>query len=577
MSDKSPINKKGCLSIHGKTAALVFILLVCSLYPASMHACTNVIVGKDASADGSVFCTYSCDSYGLFYGLPIYLSEKHHRGEMRNLVSSYSRIPRGSIPVTEEAEVDAQGNMRTYHVVGNINEWQVSIGESTFNVDSCLIDTTAMLDHSLLMVLALQRAKTARQAIRIITNLVEKYGFRSQGESFSVCDPNEAWLLEMVSQGPESGKAVWVALRIPDNAICAHANESRIRQFNMKDKQNVMYHKDVIKFARKIGRFSGKDNEFSFRDAYNPPKFSGRRACDARVWSFFNRFCKGMDKYLPYVSGIEETWEEELPVWVVPDRKLTLQDIQATMRDHYEGTVFEHGEDITRGLTNSPYPQGIAFAYGGKRYFNERYISSPQSAFSWICQMRAYKPREIGGIIWFGNDDGNMVAQTPVYCCATDVPPCYDIKGADDVTFSMDNAFWVCNWVSNMVYPRYNVLFPELKAVRDSLDSSYAAAMPAIEAKAEELLKTNRDAAIRFLSDYSVEKAQQMIDRWRRLAFFLIVKYNDMAEKPEVNGVFTRNQYGRGAKVKRLSYPTSVKRIIAEQTGERYMRPAAKQ
>ncbi len=551
--------------IDYKRCKLVAILLIACFIKSV--ACTNVIVGKDASADGSVFSTYACDSYGLFYGLPIIPAAKHAPGEMRKLVSSYSRIPRGVIPEVSE----------TYHVVGNINEWQVSIGESTFNVDSCLIDTTGMMDHTLLMTIALQRSKTARQAINIMTDLVERYGYRSQGESFSVCDSHEAWLLEMVSQGPGSHKAIWVALRIPDNAICAHANESRIRQFDMKDKKNVMFHKDVVKFARSIGRFSGKDADFSFRDAYNPPKFSGRRACDARVWSFFNRFCKGMDKYLPYVMGIDESWEEELPVWVVPDRKLTLQDVQAVMRDHYEGTPFEHGEDVTRGLSLSPYHQGIAFSYNGKRYFNERYISSPQSAFSWICQMRSFKPRETGGIIWFGNDEANMVPQTPIYCCATKVPPCYDINGAaDDVTFSMDNAFWVCNWVSNMVYPRYNVLFPELKAVRDSLDNSYRTAMFAVESKAENMMLENRDKAISFLSDYSVEKAEQMIDRWRRLAFFMIVKYNDMAVKPEVNGVFTRNQYGRGMKVKRLEYPKAVKRMISEQTGDRYVRPIVK-
>ena len=247
------------------------------------------------------------------------------------------------------------------------------------------------------------------------------------------------------------------------------------------------------------------------------------------------------------------------------------------MRDHYEGTQLEHGEDITRGLTNSPYPQGIGFTYQKKKYFNERYIASPQSAFSWVTQMRSWLPREIGGIIWFGNDEANMVAQTPFYCCATRTAPCYDIhKTADDVTFSMDNAFWVSNWVANMVYARYGVMFKDLKQVRDSLDNSYQVALPAVEAKAAALLKTNRDEAIEYLTAYSVDKAQEMLARWQKLAFFLIVKYNDMAEKPEKDGVFQRNQYGRGAKVKRLEYPEYVKRAIAEQTGERYMNPSSK-
>lgn len=547
-----------------KTVILLLMLLTGFSLPSK--ACTNIMVGKDASADGSVFCTYCCDSYGLFYGLAHYPAAKYAPGTQRQLISCYSRKPKGVIP--EAAE--------TYNVVGNINEWQVSIAESTFNVDKSLVDSTGMMDHTLMMLLALQRAKTAREAIKVMTDLVEKYGYSSQGESFSVCDPNEAWLLEVVSQGPGSGKAVWVAVRIPDNAICAHANESRITRFNMKDKKNVMYHKDVIKYARESGRFSGKDSEFSFRDAYNKPGFSGRRMCDARVWSFYNRHCKGMEKYLPYILGEEDTWED-MPIWVVPDKKLTLQDVQAAMRDHYEGTPLEHGEDITRGLTNSPYPQGIGFTYQKKKYFNERYIASPQSAFSWVTQMRSWLPREIGGIIWFGNDEANMVAQTPFYCCATRTAPCYDIhKTADDVTFSMDNAFWVSNWVANMVYARYGVMFKDLKQVRDSLDNSYQVALPAVEAKAAALLKTNRDEAIEYLTAYSVDKAQEMLARWQRLAFFLIVKYNDMAEKPEKDGVFLRNQYGRGEKVKRLEYPEYVKRAIAEQTGERYMNPSSK-
>ena len=364
---------------------------------------------------------------------------------------------------------------------------------------------------------------------------------------------------------------VWVAVRIPDEAICAHANQSRIGKFDMKDKQNVICSKNVIKFARKKGWFTGKDEDFSWKNAYAFPDFSGRRICDARAWSFFNRHKKGMDRYLPWVLGIEKD-AEDMPLWVVPDQKVSVEDVMNAMRDHFEGTPMEiDSTDIGGGIWQMPYrPTPLYYKVDGKRYFNERPISTQQTAWTFVSQMRSWLPREVGGCFWFGNDDGNMVAYTPVYCSMTELPLCYNTPGADDVTFSMDNAFWVENWVSNMVYPRYSVLFPSLREVRVSLQQAYFQQQPEVEAKAQQMEPAQMQ---RFLNDYSVRQAQQMLARWQQLAFYMVVKYNDMTIKPEQDGRFTRTPYGLGSTVKRPGFPEPYARRLVRDAGERYAVP----
>ena len=562
----------------------IITLLVCLLAHTAATACTNLIVGKHASTDGSVMCTYACDSYGLYFGIPLYPAADHQPGTMRQVANYYSRIPHGQIPEASH----------TYHAIGNINEWQVAIGESTYNVGKELQDSTATMDYPTMMGVALQRARTAREAIQIMGDLADRYGYVGQGESFSVCDANEAWIMETISCGPGTRKAVWAAVRIPDNAISGHANQSRIthiigkgyRRAKVNEKPrpydnptvlDVMYSKDVITFARQSGRFSGKDEEFSFREAYNPLAFSGRRMCEARVWTFFNRFCKDAIRYFDYVEGKRDD-AEPMPLYMVPDRKLSLADVQATMRDHYEGTPFAPDRDLTQGQWASPYrPPTATFRVDGNNYFNERLLSTPQSAFSWVCQMRSWLPREVGGIMWFGNDEANMTAQTPVFCSISRVPDPYVMDGrADDVTFSMQSAFWVCNWVANMVYPRYSQLFPELKQVRDSLDNHYAAILPQIDAEASRLLATNRNEGIAYLTEVSDQTARQMLSRWQQMAWHMIVKYNDQVVKPEKDGQFLRTPYGRGQKVERTGYTPEVQRQIVEATGDRYLRPKAK-
>ncbi len=520
-------------------------------------ACTNLIVGKKASVDGSVLVSYNADDYGMFGHLCHYPAGTHKKGEMRKIFDWDTGEYHGEIP---EAPV-------TYNVIGNINEFQLSIGETTYGGREEMVDTTGILDYGSLIYVTLQRAKTAREAISIMTSLVEKYGYCSSGETFSICDPNEAWIMEMMGTGPGSKGVVWVAVRIPDNAICAHANQSRIGKFDMKDKKNVIYSKNVISYARKMGWFTGKDADFSWKNTYARPDFSGRRFCDARVWSFFNHYQKGFDRYLPWALGKDPN-AEDMPLWIIPDRKLSVHDVEMGMRDHYEGTALAlDTTNVGGGIYQMPYrPTPLQFKVDGKTYFNERPISTQQSAFSFVSQLRSWMPREIGGVIWFGNDDANMIAYTPVYCGNTVQPECYNTPGADAVTFSDKNAFWVCNWVSNMVYPRYSQIFPELKTVRDSLEASYFAQQADFEKKAMELYVTDKQAALRLLNEYSVDKAQQMLAEWKNLAIRIIVKYNDMGVKQEKDGKIQK-------KVMRPGYPESFARKLVKETGDWYAVP----
>lgn len=523
-------------------------------------ACSNLIVGKKASVDGSVLVSYNADDYGMFGYLCHYPAGTHPKGTMRQIYDWDSGVYHGEI---EEAPV-------TYNVIGNINEFQLSIGETTYGGRKEMVDSTGILDYGSLIYVTLQRAKTAREAISVMTSLVEKYGYNSEGETFSICDPNEAWIMEMQGTGAGSKGVVWVALRIPDDAICAHANQSRIGKFNMKDKKNVLYSKNVISYARKMGWFNGKDSEFSWKNTYAFPDFSGRRFCDARVWSFFNHYADDFDRYLPWALGKDKD-AEDMPLWIVPNRKLSVADVENGMRDHYEGTALAlDTTSIGGGIYEMPYrPTPLTFTVDGKQYFNERPISTQQTAFTFVSQLRSWLPREIGGVLWFGNDDANMVAYTPVYCGNTVQPACYNTKGADAVTFSSDNAFWLCNMVSNMVYPRYSQLFPELKAVRDSLETSYFANQTSIEKQAADLYQTDKAAALKLLNNYSNAKADEMLANWKRLATRIIVKYNDMAVKKEKDGKLLQS-------VTRPGYPASFGRKLVKETGDWYAVPVEK-
>lgn len=557
------------MNTHSFKKALTAVAASVALFlaPTEAQACTSFLVGKNASADGSAFITYNQDDYGMFGRLHYLPAAQHAKGEMRKIYDGDTNHYHGEI-----AEAPY-----TYAVMGYINEHQVGITETTFGGRSELEDPKGIIDYVSLMTIALQRSKTAREAIRVMTSLVQEYGYASEGESFSIADPNEVWILEMIGKGPKEKGAVWVAIRIPDDCIACHANQSRIHQFNMKDKKNVMYAKDVISFARKKGYFTGKDADFSFADAYAPADFSAIRFCETRVWSFYNKWVNGMEQYLDYVDGKHIGQAKPMPLYFKPKQKLSLQDVMNSMRDHYEGTPFDITKDVGAGPYEVPYrPTPLVWEHKGKKYFNERPISTQQTAGTYVIQLRASLPNAIGGVLWYGNDDPNMVAYTPVYCCASKAPECYDPKDASDVKFSWNSAFWVENWVSNMTYPRYSQLFPSVKAAREELESKYASQQAEIEAQAKTLLSQDPARAKAYLTDYSAQCAKQMMNRWKQLGEYLIVKFNDQSIKPEKDGKYEMTPDGLGKAVERPGFNENYREVITKETGDKYLIPSSK-
>lgn len=522
-------------------------------------ACTNFIVGKKASADGSVIVSYSADSYGMFGWLYHYPAATHPEGAMREIHDWDTGKYLGKI---KEAK-------QTYNVVGNMNEFQVTIAETTFGGRPELVDTTGVMDYGSLIYVALQRSRTAKEAIKIMTDLVKEYGYYSSGESFSIADPNEAWIMEMIGKGPGVKGAVWVAVRIPDDCIAAHANQSRIHKFNMNDKDNCLYSPDVISFAREKGYFEGKNSEFSFSKAYNPLDFGGARFCEARVWSFFNMFSKSTgEAHLPYALGESK---EPMPLYIKADSKLSVRDVQKAMRDHYEGTPLDITKDLGAGPFNTPYRLSpLTFKVDGVEYFNERPISTQQSAFSFVAQMRASLPDPVGGVMWFGLDDANMTVFTPVYCCTDRIPTPYAEGNGDCITFSWDSAFWIYNWVADMIRPRYSLMIGDMRAVQDELENTFAAAQEGIEASAVKLFQEDPNKAKDFLTNYTDMTARTTIDRWKKLGEFLIVRYNDGAVKKMKNGKLMAPETGNVAPLERPGYPEEFLKELVKSTGERY-------
>lgn len=523
-------------------------------------ACTNLIVGKKASADGSVIVSYSADSYGMFGFLCHYPAATHAAGTMRSIYDWDSGKYLGQI---KEAP-------QTYNVIGNINEFQVTIAETTFGGREELVDTTGIMDYGSLIYVALQRSRTAKEAIKVMTDLVKEYGYYSSGESFTIADPNEVWIMEMIGKGPGVKGAVWVAVRIPDDCIAAHANQSRIHKFNMKDKDNCLYAPDVISFAREKGYFNGVNKDFSFADAYCPLTFSGLRACEARVWSFYNMFSKTTGQ--AYLSYIEAKSKEPMPLYVKPDRKVSVRDIQNAMRDHYEGTALDITNDLGAGPFKMPYRLSpLTFKVDGKTYFNERPISTQQSAFSFVSQMRSNLPDAIGGVLWFGLDDANMTVFTPVYCNTNKVPAPYTQGEGDCVTFSWNSAFWIYNWVADMICPRYDLMIGDMRNVQNGLEDTFANAQEGIESAALKLYAQDQQKAKDFLTEYTSMTAQTTIDSWKKLGEFLIVRYNDGVVKRMKNGRLQRPETGNVAPLDRPGYPADFLKEYVKATGDRYL------
>lgn len=533
-------------------------VLFCFLCEIHIFACTNFLVGKYASVDGSTMITYSADSYALFGELYHWPAKKYAKGEMLKVYEWDSGKYLGEI---------AQAS-QTYNVVGNMNEFQVTIGETTFGGREELTDPDGIIDYGSLIYITLQRAKTAREAVKIMTGLVAEYGYYSSGESFSIGDSNEIWVLEMIGKGKGNKGAVWVAVRIPDDCISAHANQARIQQFSLNDPQNCIYSKDVISFAKEKGYYTGKDEDFSFAKAYNPLEFGGQRFCEARVWSFFNRYNKDMAKFVTYAQG---KTQDPMPLYIKPDKKLSLADIQDMMRDHYEGTELDWTNDIGAGPFKSPYRWApLTWQSDSVEYCNERPIATQQTGFVFTAQMRSWLPNPIGGVLWFGTDDAAQTVFTPMYCSITEVPECYREGNGDLYTFSWTSSFWIQNWVSNMVYNKYDYMHPDLAKVQNELESKFLANQEATEKEAQELYKKSPEQAVQFLTKYSETQAQYAFDRWKKLGEFLVIKYMDGVVRKEKDGEFIRNEYGKPSSPQRVGYPKDFYQRVVKETGDKY-------
>lgn len=544
----------------------LIISAVCLFISAASFACTNLIVGKNASVDGSVICTYNCDSFGFISPLSYMPAGKHAPGEMIAIRGWGPNSETHYIPQVEY----------TYGVAGLMNENQVSIVETTWGGRGELTNNEGWLDYFTLMEITLQRSKTAREAIAVMDGLVQKYGYNASGESFAICDKDEAWIMELIGKGKGNKGAVWVALRLPDDCICAYANCSRIRQFPQTKKvdkklgfyvvgNDCMYAAETISFAREKGYFSGADADFSFREAYGPIDFSTVRYCDARVWSFFrHHYDKAeMDSYLPYING-DFSKIDHLPLWIKPDKKVSAREIMNDMRDHYEGTALDMTADLSAGPWASPYRnQPVNFkASDGTAMFRERPIGCQQSGMTMVCQMRSWLPDAVGGITYFNMDDATMVAYVPVYCSINRVPEPFRNENNNLREFSTESAFWMNNFVANMVYPRYSAMIGDLREAQTELEDFYENDQKEVEAKVAEM---THDDMVAFLTTKTEAYTDMMMERWKKLAKLLIVKHNDQTMQPSENGVVVP-----GRRTSPQYAPAFIDAVKA-QTGDRYI------
>ncbi len=511
-------------------------------------SCTNFLITKSATKDGSTMITYAADSHTL-YGYLHYAPERYFRkGEKLKVFDWDSGKFLGKI-----AQVT-----HTIKVIGNMNEYQVAIGETTFGGRKELRNPKGIMDYGSLIYIALERAKTAREAIEIMVSLTEKYGYYSSGESFSVADPNEVWILEMIGKGPNVKGTIWVARKIPDGYVSAHANYPRITNIPFNDKKNTMYAKDIVEFARKKGYFKGKDKDFSFRDAYSPPGFGGLRFCEARVWQFFRRVAPSKKIPIEWVKGDLKTYKP-LPLWIKPDKKLSVLDLMDLMRDHFEGTEFDLSKGVGAGPYHLPYRwRPLVWKHNGKKYFNERSVSTQQTGFSFIAQMRSWLPNPIGGILWFGVDDTASTVYIPIYAGIKRIPKAFAKETADFYHFSWDSAFWVFNFVSNFTYLRYEDMIKDVQEVQRNLEGKFVADVKRVDQTALHLYKNSPELARDYLTEYSIKQTQLVMKRWKKLLTDLLVKYMDGNVKDE------------HGKVTHPGYPKEWYERIIKESGEKY-------
>ena len=534
---------------------IYLILALCGAWVAGM-ACTNFLVGKAASVDGSTMLSYAADSYSFYGFLHHAPAADYAEGAVREVKDWDTGKPLCTIPQVAH----------TYNVVGNMNEHQLTIGETTWGGRPEL-EIGEGIDYGSLIYIALERCKTAREAIKCMTDLVAEYGYASSGETFSIADPNEVWLMELIGKGKVEKGAVWVAQRIPDDCIAAHANQARFTTINFKDKENWMWSKDVVSFARKQGYFEGKDKDFSFQEAYAPYDFSGLYVCEARVWSFFRKFSGDMDKYFDFASGktfVETGGKyagERMPLYIKPNHKVSAQELKNCMRDQYEGTPLDITQGPDAGPWNSKLRYGsLGFKLDSVQYWFERPIATQQTAWSFVAQMRGYESAKAGGIFWFGVDDAASTVYVPMYSTITQVPNCFAEGNGDMYNYSPTSAWWTYNIVANWAYTKYSAMMPDIKKVQAAWEDKFNAQVEAIDAQVAEMDPTK---ATEFLTKYSCAQAQESTAAWKDLGIYLFVKYLDGQERKEKDGQFLRNAYGEPEGPNRTPYPTEFLQKIA--------------
>ena len=555
--------------------SLLFFVLFVFGNSYQSNACTNFLITKGASVDGSVMISYSADSHVLYGELYFWPAAKHEKGSMLEIYEWDTGKFLGKIKQAEE----------TYSVVGNINEHQVAIGETTYGGRKELQSQEgAVMDYGSLMYIALQRSKSAREAIKIITELIEEYGYYSSGESFSVSDANEAWIFEMIGKGEGEKGAVWVALLIPDGYVCGHANQARITTFPLENGKNsisskninkifneevdCVYAHDVISFAKEKGFYNGKDKDFSFSDTYAPVGFGGARFCEIRVWAMFRAVNKDMEQYYDYVRGEIHHGDNgyatnRMPLWIKPDKKVSVNDMMNFMRDHLEGTPLDMRLDIGAGPFQNPYRhRPLTFTVDSVEYCNERATATQQTGFSFVTQSRNWLPDPIGGILWFSVDDVASGVHVPMYCGINEVPYAYERGNGAMMEFTTDAAFWVFNQVSNFAYTRYNVIHPEIDSLQKKLEKKYIDYTPVVDMAAEKLYKENTDLGLEYITDYSVNVGNKTVDIWRDFYAYLFTKYMDFNIK-------RKDGNNQNPKVKQPGYGEEWNKRIVEDTGDK--------
>ncbi len=559
-----------------KNKLLIAAAALMILSAADAFACTNIIVTKDASADGSTMVSYAADSPWLYGELYLRPAGTFKEKAMRQVTEWDTYKPLGKIPEVPQ----------TYQRLGNMNEHQLIIGETTWGGREEQINEGGLMDYGSLIYIALERAKSAREAIKVIAELANTYGYCSEGETFSIADKDEAWIMDLVGKGKEKG-IVWVACRVPDGYICAHANQARITRFPLHDSGNCQYSPDVISFARANGWFSGSDEEFSFRDAYNPLDFGGARGCEARVWSAFNILCDGhftyvdafgnergasADDYLNYAMGHDLS--SEMPLFVKPSRKITVKDVADAMRDHYEGTPMDMRVDAGAGGNACPYRwRPMSFKVDGDEYVNERAIATQQTGFWFVAQARPSLPDVVGALVWFGVDDAATSWLTPIYVCSTEVPECFKVGNGDLLHYSAKSAFWINNRVSNSCYRMYNLMEPFVREKIDAFENEQLGkAVPEMDKKLAELVHSGKaDKAVKQMTDFSVKTAQKQFKAWVKLEETLLVKFIDGNVKAQdAKGNFKHTKYHDGTPedLTQPGYTERFKRAIVRDNGE---------